>query len=400
LSQQHGNLVAGRGEASCAGLVGLSNLERALKRQRQRAAGDESAKVEDEISGGAAAAFASFSPTSSSSVSLLSASSALQATSSQSSPPSTSLAEVLATINLSQFQAHFQSEGYETEADLTELTPVQAEQVCGAIGMKSGHKIRFCRWVREQRLESSSVEAPTAAGTETAEQNQIVQASMRCSITHEPMADPVICEDGQTYERSAIKKWFRTGATTSPATGEVLTSQNLVPNIALRSAIHEVYPEACERYKAEVERRREEQLLPALNAPVDSYGRTQLFMAAASNQVGRVLRLLAAGAAVNQATTTDGATPVFIAAYCGHAEVVSLLLGAGANVNHAKTDDGATPLYVAAEKGHTELVSLLLGGGADVNQARTNDGATPLSLIADNENEEVVNLLLAAGGKV
>ena len=213
---------------------------------------------------------------------------------------------MLLTLNLSQFQEHFQSEGYETEADLTELTPVQAEQVCGTIGMKSGHKIRFCRWVREQRLENSSAEALTAVSTEPAELTQImvaasasmstvmaelqkwkaaaekdteqqvaaataalvaaeqrvatVEASMECSITHELMADPVICVDGQTYERSAIVQWFSMGGATSPATGGVLASQNLVPNIALRSAIHEVSPEACERFKAEVERRRERQL--------------------------------------------------------------------------------------------------------------------------------------------
>ena len=30
-----------------------------------------------------------------------------------------------------------------------------------------------------------------------------------CPITHDRMEDPVICVDGNTYERSAIEKWFK-----------------------------------------------------------------------------------------------------------------------------------------------------------------------------------------------
>ena len=100
---------------------------------------------------------------------------------------------------------------------------------------------RFYRWVRGQQLGSSLVESPTADDTGTAQQTRteasirapattflyqgrVVQAApaqslafaeerataavkttMLCSITHELMADPVMCEDGQTYERSAIE---------------------------------------------------------------------------------------------------------------------------------------------------------------------------------------------------
>ncbi len=31
-----------------------------------------------------------------------------------------------------------------------------------------------------------------------------------CPITHLIMVDPVSAEDGQTYEREAIEKWFKT----------------------------------------------------------------------------------------------------------------------------------------------------------------------------------------------
>ena len=62
-------------------------------------------------------------------------------------------------------------------------------------------------------------------------------AAFICSITKDVMADPVTCDDGQSYERHAIERWFQTH-TTSPNT-RARCSQALTPNFALRSAIEE-----------------------------------------------------------------------------------------------------------------------------------------------------------------
>ena len=58
-----------------------------------------------------------------------------------------------------------------------------------------------------------------------------------CPISHDIMEDPVICSDGQTYERSAIQPWFDLGNNTSPITNAALANTILIPNIALRQAI-------------------------------------------------------------------------------------------------------------------------------------------------------------------
>jgi hypothetical protein len=58
-----------------------------------------------------------------------------------------------------------------------------------------------------------------------------------CPISQDIMNDPVICSDGQTYERSAIQPWFDRGNNTSPITNVPLANRNLIPNIALRQAI-------------------------------------------------------------------------------------------------------------------------------------------------------------------
>lgn len=51
------------------------------------------------------------------------------------------------------------------------------------------------------------------------------------------MSDPVIAQDGFTYERSAIEMWFENENITSPMTNEELPSLSLIPNFNLKSQI-------------------------------------------------------------------------------------------------------------------------------------------------------------------
>jgi Mg-chelatase subunit ChlD len=58
-----------------------------------------------------------------------------------------------------------------------------------------------------------------------------------CPITQQIMTDPVMCEDGISYERTAIMRWLETN-NTSPVTRATI-SQNIIPNIALRNTIQD-----------------------------------------------------------------------------------------------------------------------------------------------------------------
>ena len=69
-----------------------------------------------------------------------------------------------------------------------------------------------------------------------------------CPITHAVCEDPVICADGNTYERTAIQYWLQQPRGTDPDTGlprpprspltnSALLHVELVPNRALKSAI-------------------------------------------------------------------------------------------------------------------------------------------------------------------
>jgi hypothetical protein len=55
-----------------------------------------------------------------------------------------------------------------------------------------------------------------------------------CPITLELMTDPVVAEDGHSYERTAIARWFAEGHQTSPKSREII-GPALLPNHAMRA---------------------------------------------------------------------------------------------------------------------------------------------------------------------
>ncbi|EGB11855.1 hypothetical protein AURANDRAFT_19864, partial [Aureococcus anophagefferens] len=67
-----------------------------------------------------------------------------------------------------------------------------------------------------------------------------------CPVTCELMKDPVMADDGHTYERVAIEQWFATGKRTSPKTNESLPSTVVRPNHAVKSMIAG-FLDACRR---------------------------------------------------------------------------------------------------------------------------------------------------------
>lgn len=73
---------------------------------------------------------------------------------------------------------------------------------------------------------------------------ELVYDSFVCPLTKTVMQDPVTLENGQTYERSSIERWFLECSASGrppicPMTQKVLESTSLKPSIALRNTIHE-----------------------------------------------------------------------------------------------------------------------------------------------------------------
>ncbi|KAK1561120.1 hypothetical protein Q3G72_034712 [Acer saccharum] len=63
--------------------------------------------------------------------------------------------------------------------------------------------------------------------------------SFYCPITRDVMVDPVETSSGQTFERSAIEKWFSAGNKLCPLTMTLLDTSILRPNKTLRQSIEE-----------------------------------------------------------------------------------------------------------------------------------------------------------------
>lgn len=91
-------------------------------------------------------------------------------------------------------------------------------------------------------LPASSSSSSSSAISGTNELNSAISDAPRgyiCPITLGLMRFPVIAADGNSYERSAIEKWFTDGNHSSPITNLPMDHQNLIANRALQTAIDE-----------------------------------------------------------------------------------------------------------------------------------------------------------------
>ncbi|KAK9806977.1 hypothetical protein WJX72_009234 [[Myrmecia] bisecta] len=80
------------------------------------------------------------------------------------------------------------------------------------------------------------LQAAPAGPAADARLRQELGEEMCCPITQELMRDPVIAEDGHTYDRAAMEQWL-SKHDTSPMTNEALTSKALFPNLIVRRLI-------------------------------------------------------------------------------------------------------------------------------------------------------------------
>lgn len=68
--------------------------------------------------------------------------------------------------------------------------------------------------------------------------NDKIPEDFYCPITQEIFVDPVMADDGNTYERAAIESWLLKHDT-SPLTNVKLNSKYLVPNLTVKKLVDE-----------------------------------------------------------------------------------------------------------------------------------------------------------------
>ncbi|KAI0528685.1 hypothetical protein KFK09_001227 [Dendrobium nobile] len=123
---------------------------------------------------------------------------------------------------------------------------VQAKQLahlglrCCEMNRKSRPDLVGEVWkVLEPMSKAASFSAAQLSFSSITDDNCCIPNYFICPIFQEIMKNPHTAADGFTYEEEALRIWFNNGHNTSPMTNLKLSSSNLIPNRALRSAIQE-----------------------------------------------------------------------------------------------------------------------------------------------------------------
>ena len=230
------------------------------------------------------------------------------------------------------------------------------------------------------KMDTQSSEMNTA--------NIIDLGILRCPISMTLCYDPVIAEDGYTYERNYIESHFKVKRT-SPMTNETI-GKKLITNFIVKQTIQSVLENNPNLQKEFDESKKEN---------CRKYSSAELYDECESgNNINNIRLLINHGVNVNWVNNM-GLTPLLVACIWDYVEVARLLLDNGAEVDKTNKS-GMTPLYVASQNGHLDLARLLLEKGADINKTN-HEGWTPLHaacigtlLPSDPRSVNVVQLLI------
>jgi ankyrin repeat protein len=212
-----------------------------------------------------------------------------------------------------------------------------------------------------------------------------IPESFKCPMTQSLFIEPVVAEDGYTYEKQVIEKWIAENGT-SPLTTEKI-SNRLVINQDKKNQILSFAkenklctPEQFSKAVFEAANTKNLVQLQKLNYPVsylkgkkDSW--TPLHTAVGFGYHEMVAWLLAEGADP-EARDQNSRAPLH---ETKRVEIAQLLLAAGANLE-AKDNGGHTPLHTAVTGACAQMVAWLLSNGANL-EAKNNEGFNPSQMV-------------------
>ena len=115
----------------------------------------------------------------------------------------------------------------------------QDDEIKSIKATNEDQRIRLIQRQISNECHRKTVSALTQKVQELESRDEIPPDEFLCSITQEVMTDPVVCADGNTYERAFIEDWFRRDKNTSPLTNLNLENKNLISNRSLKILIDE-----------------------------------------------------------------------------------------------------------------------------------------------------------------
>jgi len=123
-------------------------------------------------------------------------------------------------------------------------------------------------------------------------------------------------------------------------------------------------------------------------------GQTALMLAAASNQLDCVNKIISLGADVNLVDKA-GNTALLIAAKKAGSGCISALINAGSSIDLIN-NAGNSPLHLSIERSHKPAIDVLIKNQADIH-IRNQHGVSPIALAIRYSSQPVVELLLSKG---
>ena len=190
------------------------------------------------------------------------------------------------------------------------------------------------------------------------EQANFLPKEFVCPITQELLEDPVIAEDGFSYERIAMERWFSTGKTRSPVTSERMEGRSLTPNKVMKAMI--------QNYRRELGTR----LLQSCDA-----------LASESAAADGASSSSSSSSSSSRSGSSD-APPQPLTA-----RTLAAFQEGGADLN-VRDGDGNTPLLLLLQAGQLKLAEDLLTFNARASQ-RNDLGTAPLDLCQSIRSERL-----------
>jgi hypothetical protein len=120
----------------------------------------------------------------------------------------------------------------------------QALQVNKALAERLEQQEQLNQAMVEQTVLDQALRVNNALVEQQKQEHQAALEDLMCPITCELMDDPVIAEDGQTYEREAIATWVA-GHGTSPMTRQRMANM-LIPNRTVKTVINRMRKQSAE----------------------------------------------------------------------------------------------------------------------------------------------------------
>lgn len=234
--------------------------------------------------------------------------------------------------------------------------------------------------------------------------------SLMCSISHQIFLDPVIAEDGQTYERTCIEKWFET-SNKSPITNKSI-NKKLITNYFVKQLVqHFLDNNYIKKEEIFIEPHIKFDFVKFMNNPndvkqikklldhsdlniTDEEGRNPFHYIFFKTKNEEILKYAIDKCTDMDSRMIDGSTCTHILFEFCNANIIKYALNKNINVN-LQNNEGNYPVHLASKTNCEEKIKFIIDN-LDMN-VKNNKGSYPIHFICNRKNNNVIKYAIEKG---